>query len=311
MVKKEEFYYDSRDGEHKLHAIRWIPETEKPVCIVQIIHGMAEYIDRYDELARFLAGKGILVTGDDHLGHGKSVKPGEPYGYFCKNDAATVLVRDEHRLKKMTQESYPGVPYVILGHSMGSFIARNYLLRYGTGIQGAVICGTGMMPKATLTAGKMVAGIQRVFCGDQHVSRLLDKLAFGTYNKRVESPETNFDWLSRNKENVHRYIADPLCGFTFTVNGFRALFQLIRNLHDKEALARMPKDLPILFIAGEADPVGNYGENVKLVHDSFKELGMERLQLRLYPEERHEIFNEAARGDIYMDVYRWLLQRVS
>ena len=220
-------------------------------------------------------------------------------------------MRDEHRLKKMTQESYPGVPYVILGHSMGSFIARNYLLRYGTGIQGAVICGTGMLSKATLTAGKVVAGIQRVFCGDQHVSRLLDKLAFGTYNKRVESPETNFDWLSRNKENVNRYIDDPLCGFTFTVNGFRTLFQLIRNLHDKEALARMPKDLPILFIAGEADPVGNYGENVKLVHDSFKELGMERLQLRLYPEERHEIFNEAARRDIYMDVYRWLLQRIS
>lgn len=311
MVTKEEFYYDSRDGKHKLHAIRWIPESAKPVCIVQIIHGMAEYIDRYDEFARFLAGKGILVVGDDHLGHGKSVQIGEPYGYFCKEDAATVLVRDEHRLKKMTQEQYPGVPYIIFGHSMGSFIARNYLLRYGTGIQGAVLCGTGRKTKATLTGGKAVAALQRLFCGDRHVSRLLDKLAFGAYNKRVKNPKTSFDWISRNRENVQKYMADPLCGFTFTVNGFRTMFDLIGNLLDQEALARMPKELPVFFIAGEADPVGDYGEGVKKVCQSFQELGMEKVQLKLYPEERHEILNEEARQEIYMDVYRWLLQRIA
>lgn len=311
MVTKEEFYYDSRDGEHKIHAVRWLPETPKPVCIVQIIHGMAEYIERYDELARFLAEKGILVVGDDHLGHGKTVRPGEAYGYFCKDDAATVLVRDEHRLKKITQEQYPGVPYVILGHSMGSFIARNYLLRYGTGIQGAIICGTGMQSKATLAGGRVVAAIQRIFCGDQHVSKLLDKMAFGTYNKRVGTPQTAYDWLSRNPDNVKKYMDDPLCGFVFTVNGFRTLFKLIGNLHDKEALSGMPKSLPVFFIAGEADPVGNYGESVKKVYQSFQDMGMEKVQLKLYPEERHEIFNEEARQDIYMDVYRWLLQRIA
>lgn len=311
MVTKEEFYYDSRDGEHKIHAVRWLPETPKPVCIVQIIHGMAEYIERYDELARFLAEKGILVVGDDHLGHGKTVRPGEAYGYFCKDDAATVLVRDEHRLKKITQEQYPGVPYVILGHSMGSFIARNYLLRYGTGIQGAIICGTGMQSKATLAGGRVVAAIQRVFCGDRHVSKLLDKMAFGTYNKRVGTPQTAYDWLSRNPDNVKKYMDDPLCGFVFTVNGFRTLFKLIGNLHDKEALSGMPKSLPVFFIAGEADPVGNYGESVKKVYQSFQDMGMEKVQLKLYPEERHEIFNEEARQDIYMDVYRWLLQRIA
>ena len=311
MVTKEEFYYDSRDGEHKIHAVRWLPEMPKPVCIVQVIHGMAEYIERYDELARFLAEKGILVVGDDHLGHGKTVRPGEAYGYFCKDDAATVLVRDEHRLKKITQEQYPGVPYVILGHSMGSFIARNYLLRYGTGIQGAIICGTGMQSKATLAGGRAVAAIQRVFCGDRHVSKLLDKMAFGAYNKRVETPQTAYDWLSRNPDNVKKYMDDPLCGFVFTVNGFRTLFKLIGNLHDKEALSEMPKSLPVFFIAGEADPVGNYGESVKKVYQSFRDLGMEKVQLKLYPEERHEIFNEEARQDIYMDVYRWLLQRIA
>ena len=154
MVKREEIYFDSRDNKNKIHGIRWIPEGDKPLCILQIIHGMAEYIGRYDEFAESMAEKGILVVGEDHLGHGKSVGENGTYGYFCEQDSATVVVRDSHRLKKMTQEKYPGVPYVVLGHSMGSFILRNYLCRYGTGIQGAVIVGTGMQPRPLLWMGK-------------------------------------------------------------------------------------------------------------------------------------------------------------
>ena len=310
MVKKQEFYFDSRDREHKIHAIRWIPETERPVCIVQIVHGMAEYIDRYDEFASYLAGKGILVVGDDHLGHGRSVRQGEPYGYFCKEDAATVLVRDEHRLKKMTQEQYPNIPYIILGHSMGSFITRNYLFRYGSGIDGAVIVGTGMQPKITLLSARMLAGLQRIFCGPKHVSGLLNVAAFGAYNKRIASRKTLFDWLSRNEENVRRYIEDPLCGFTFTINGFQTLFHLIWNLHDEKRLQEMPKRLPVLFLSGEDDPVGNYGQGVKQVYQSFLRAGLENVQIKLYPEDRHEILNEVDRENVYDDVYRWILQRI-
>ncbi len=310
MVKKQDFYFDSRDREHKIHAVRWIPEAQGPVCIVQIVHGMAEYIDRYDEFASYLAEKGILVVGDDHLGHGKSVGQGQPYGYFCKEDAATVLVRDEHRLKKMTQEQYPDIPYIILGHSMGSFITRNYLLRYGTGIDGAVIVGTGMQSKATLLSARMLAGLQRIFCGPKHVSGLLNVAAFGAYNKRIEERKTLFDWLSRNEENVKRYIEDPLCGFTFTVNGFQTLFQLIWNLHDPKKLQEMPKRLPVLFVSGEEDPVGNYGQSVKQVCRSFQDLGMENVQIKLYPKDRHELLNEVDRQDVYADIYRWILQRI-
>ena len=234
MIQKEEFYFDSRDGEHKIHSIRWVPEHDKPVCVLQIIHGMTEHIDRYDGFAQYMAGKGILVVGDDHLGHGKSVRPGEPYGYFCKEDAATVLVRDEHRLKKMTQEQYQGVPYIILGHSMGSFIARNYLIRYGSGIDGAVIMGTGMQSKIQLAAARALAGIQILFCGPKHVSKLIDKLAFGMFNKRIEAPKTPSDWLCSNEESVKRYRQDPMCNFTFTANGFQTLMKLIWNLHDVE-----------------------------------------------------------------------------
>lgn len=311
MVTKEDFYFGSRDGEHKIHAIKWIPDTEKPVCILQIVHGMAEYIDRYDEFAGYLADKGILVVGDDHLGHGKSVKQGEPYGYFCKDDAPTVLVRDEHRLKKIMQEQYAGVPYLILGHSMGSFITRNYLTKYGTGIDGALIMGTGMHTKFGLRVGLFILGIQKMVLGAKHVSKLMDWISFGTYNKRIESPKTSVDWLSRNEDNVQKYVQDPLCGFTFTVNGFQTLYRLIYSLHDQDKLEKMPKNLPVFFLSGADDPVGNYGRNIEQIYRSFRELGMENVQIKLYPKDRHEPLNEVDREDVYGDIYRWILQRIS
>ena len=143
-MKKEEFYFESRDGVSRIHGVKYLPDAGDVIGVLQIIHGMAEYVERYEEFAEFLTGKGFVVVGEDHLGHGKSVGENGTYGYFCEQDAATVVVRDAHRLKKMTEAQYPEVPYIILGHSMGSFILRNYLYRYGKGIDGAVIMGTGM-----------------------------------------------------------------------------------------------------------------------------------------------------------------------
>ena len=310
MIKKEDLYFKSRDGEHKLHAIRWVPEAEKPVCILQIVHGMTEYIDRYDEFARYMAERGILVVGDDHLGHGKSVRPGEPYGYFCKHDAPTVLVRDEHRLKKLMQKKYEGVPYIILGHSMGSFIVRNYLLRYGKGIDGVIIMGTGMQPKSVLLPGIALSTIQGLIYGDDHVCKFIDKVSFGSYNKRIDTTKEPGNWLSKNEENIMKYAGDPMCNFTFTANGFQTMFRLIYNLHDREKLKKMPPNLPVIFLSGEDDPVGDYGKAVKQVYQSFREIGMENVQIKLYPKDRHEILNELDREDVYGDIYRWILQRI-
>lgn len=310
MSRKEEFYFDSRDGEHRLHAVKWIPEAQKPVCVVQIIHGMTEYVDRYDEFADYLAKRDILVVGDDHLGHGKSVREGETYGYFCREDAATVLVRDEHRLKKMTQEQYAGVPYIILGHSMGSFILRNYLTRYGSGIDGAVIMGTGMLSKPMLYAGTALAMIQGAVFGDTHPCRLIEKASFGAYDKPIRAKGEPGNWLSRNEECIRKYADDPLCTFTFTANGYKALFRLIYNLYDTERLKKMPKKLPVLFVSGEEDPVGNYGRDVRKVFRSFQDIGMERVQMKLYPRDRHEILNELDREEVYGDIYRWILGRI-
>ncbi|MBS7340591.1 MAG: lysophospholipase [Lachnospiraceae bacterium] len=308
MVKKEEFTFDSRDGKTKLHAVRWVPEG-KVICILQIIHGMAEYIERYEPLAQFLGEKGILVTGDDHLGHGKSVEPEGTYGYFCEQDPATVVVRDVHRLKKMTQEDYPGIPYVILGHSMGSFILRNYLFRYGTGIEGAIICGTGSKPQALVKFCKIFAALQGAFLGDKHVAKLLDKLAFGNYNSRIPDAKTGSDWLCTEEQIVDNYVKDELCGFIFTVNGFKTLFELLNRLNKTENLCRMPKELPVLFIAGDMDPVGDYGKGVRKAYEDFMSIGMERISLKLYPGGRHEILNEKNKQQVYEDIYPWIMER--
>lgn len=310
MIRKEEFYFDSRDQQNKIHAVKWIPDVEKPVCIFQIVHGMAEHIDRYDEFARFLAGKGILVVGEDHLGHGKSVPEGGTYGYFCEHDAANVLVRDVHRLKKMMQEQYPGVLYLIMGHSMGSFILRNYLFRYGSGINGAVIVGTGMQSKATLFLARTVTALQKVFLGSKHVGKFIDKASFGHFNEKFEPARTDFDWLSRETANVDRYLADTMCGFTFTLNGFLALFKLIHNCYDQKKIDSMPKELPVLLIAGADDPVGNYGKSIEKVYRSYLASGMQNVQMKLYENDRHELLNETDRSAVYEDVYRWILQRI-
>ncbi len=307
---KEEFYFDSRDGKSRIHAVRWMPEDKKAVCVVQVVHGMAEYAERYGELARFLTDRGIVVTGEDHLGHGKSVGEDGTFGYFCEQDPATVLVRDVHRLKKMTQELYPDVPYVILGHSMGSFIVRNYMCRYGTGIAAAVVMGTGMQPRPVLWISKATVRIQKLFCGSAHVSRLIDRFAFGGYNRRIENARTPFDWLSRDGERVDGYIADPMCGFVFTVNGFGALFELISRLYRREDLELIPKNLPVYMVSGTGDPVGAYGKGVQKAYGSLREAGLENVELKLYEGGRHELMNETNRTEIMQGIYEWLERAV-
>ena len=305
-MKKENIYFESRDGVSKLHAIVWSDKTKNPIGILQIIHGMAEYIDRYDDFARFMVGKGFVVVGDDHLGHGDSVGENGTYGYFCKKDPATVLVRDEHRLKKLMEAKYPGVPYYILGHSMGSFIARNYLNRYGSGIQGMIVMGTGNQSKALLGVSKVLVGLTGFFCGEKHVAKFINKLAFGTFNRAIEDVKTNVDWLTKDEAIVDKYIADERCGFTFTVNGFRGLFELIYRLQKPKNLVTIPKKIPVFFVSGEEDPVGDYGEGVIGAKNDLVRAGLENVSMKLYPGDRHEILNETDKDIVYQDIYEWL-----
>lgn len=305
-MNREDFTFDSRDGKTKIHAVRWTPDGEVK-GVLQIIHGMAEYIGRYENVAEWFTRKGFVVTGEDHMGHGGSVKDGDTFGYFCKQDPATVVVRDAHRLKKLTQEKYPGKPYYILGHSMGSFILRNYMFKYGSGIDGAIVCGTGSQPALVVKFGLFLASFQSLFLGDKHVAKMINSIAFGD-PKKVKPGEVN-DWLCTDHEVVVKYDADPWCGFTFTLNGFKTLFTLLDRLNKSKNISDVPKDLPIFIISGSEDTVGNCGVGVKKVFEEYKKHGIKDVSMVLYEGMKHEILNEPIREQVYADVENFILER--
>ena len=306
-MRREDITFDSRDGHTKIHAIRWIPDGEV-VGVLQLIHGMAEHIERYENVAEWFTQKGYVVTGDDHLGHGHSVPEGGTYGYFCENDPATVVVRDVHRLKKLTEKDYPGVPYFILGHSMGSFIMRNYMIKYGTGIKGAIVCGTGSQPYAVIKFGLALCAVQSLFLGSKHPAKLINRMSFGNQDKL--DPEHKNDWLCTDPEVVKKYDSDSLCGFMFTVNGFRTLFGLIDNLNNENKVNMMPKELPVKIISGAEDSVGNYGPGVTKVFEQYKRIGMKDVECKLYDGLRHEILNEPVRKEIYQEILDWMRKHI-
>lgn len=307
-MTRTDFYFSSRDNCTEIHGIKWAPESA-PVGIVILIHGMAEHLERYGTFAEFLCEKGFVVAGNEHLGHGKSIGK-NPKGYFCKKDAATVVVRDVHRLKKMVQNEYPNIPIFVFGHSMGSLIARNYITKYGSGISGVILSGTLMMPKATLAAMKVLITVLNLFQGSKNPSKLLDAAAFGTYCKRIENPKTSFDWLTRDEAEVNKYIADTDCGFYFTINGFGTLRELCARLHKVSLLEKIPKDLPVLFVYGGQDPCGEYGEAVRGVYDQYIELGIKDVTQKEYVDDRHEILNELDKEAVMSDIYMWIKERM-
>lgn len=315
-MKKTTLFYDSGDGVSKIHAVSWIPDANvtaggKPRAVLQIIHGMAEYAERYEKFAERLTAEGFAVVGEDHLGHGKTVPAGGTFGYFCDDDPATVVVEDVHRLTVMTKKRYPGVPYFILGHSMGSFILRSCMAKYGADIQGAVVMGTGNTPKAALSYIRFVTSLQKFFTGGKHKSGLLDWMAFGGFNKRIPDCKTKFDWLSRDEENVAAYEADALCGFTFTVNGFETLFELIRRAASPENIAKIPVSLPVLLQSGTDDPVGWYTKGVEAVRDAYLRAGLTDVECIFYEGDRHEILNEADGGRVMDDLCQWIMSRIA
>ncbi|WP_461810328.1 alpha/beta fold hydrolase [Faecalimonas sp.] len=302
---KRHFYYLSQDGKTKIHAIEWIPEGNIS-AILQISHGMVEYIDRYDEFARFLNKQGYYVVGHDHLGHGDSVQSKENWGYFNEKNGNECVIGDIHQLRQLTQEKYPAIPYFLLGHSMGSFLVRQYLTIHGLGLSGAIIMGTGNQPLSLIKLGKILCRIIASFKGWHYRSNFVNNMAFGGYNKKFFPSRTSMDWLSRNPKNVDTYLSEDRCRFIFTVNGYYHMFRGIEHLAKDKNFKQIPKQLPVLFIAGEEDPVGNFGKGVKAVFQKYKDGDIKDVSLKLYKNDRHEILNEEDRQTIYMDIYQWL-----
>ena len=204
-MKVKEFYFDSKDGKSKIHAVQYIPDTTDVVCVVQIVHGMAEYVERYERFIQALIQKGMVVAGENHLGHGKTVEKNGTPGYFCEEDPATVLVEDVHTLRKQMQEQYPGVPYVMIGHSMGSFMVKNYLYHYGEGLSAAILLGTGMRNKKILEIGRTFVKLQKKLFGSKHVNRLLNWVASDSNNQKFKPTRTSVDWLNRDEKVLEEY----------------------------------------------------------------------------------------------------------
>lgn len=292
-----------------LHAFRCIPEGEVR-AIVQLSHGMVEFIDRYKPLAEELAGRGILVTGHDHLGHGGSIRTKDDYGYFAEPDGNRAVLDDLHAMTTLTKQLYPGVPYFLLGHSMGSFYARQYLCEYGAELDGAILMGTGYQPKALVTLARTVCRVLAVFFGWQHRSKLVRDLSFLGYNKGLEG-RTPHDWLNRDQAEVDKYRADERCMFTFTLNAYYSMFTGILRLYDPDFLNQMPKDLPLLFLAGDADPVGEQGKGVQRAIDSLKAVGVQNITQKFYPGARHELLVELNRQEVFADIGNWLDQQLA
>ena len=305
MSVKKEFSFPSRDGINTCHACSWEPDNGNIRAVFQIVHGMQEYIERYNAFAEFLASNGFLVVGEDHLGHGHTAATEKDLGYFTKDHPETVIVRDVHRLKKMTQEKYPGIPYFILGHSMGSFILRKYLTMYGNGIDGAIIAGTGVMPAIVTGLAIFLTNVEKVFFGDRHISPLIDKIAFGGYNKKIKDAKSPSDWICSDRAVVRKYDQDSLCTFKFSVNAYRTLFKILNFVCRNKNLVTVPKELPILILSGDEDPVGAYGKGPQTVYEQYVKIGITDLGLTLYPGMRHEILNEKGNSEVYSDILNW------
>ncbi len=306
-MKKQEFFIPF-EGEN-LHCIQWLPDSD-PLLVLQIVHGMVEYIDRYDELASFLCERRIAVVGHDQPGHGLTAPDADSLGYIKEKGGSAHLCACALRVTDYIKEAFPSLPNFILGHSMGSFVVRRLITYASDRFSGALIVGTGEPPKAALSAGKALATLIGKLFGFNHRSKLLTDISFAGYNSRFPKEEGNHAWISSDREIVAKYDRDPFCSYTFTAGGFLALYDTLLFLSKKTDTENIRKDLPILIAAGNDDPVGAYGKVPKSYFEFCRTLGISDVSLLAYEGQRHEIINEKDRNKVHSDISDWLLSKI-
>jgi alpha-beta hydrolase superfamily lysophospholipase len=310
--------YISADGVSEIEFIWLDANTKKPKGIVQIAHGMAEHIDRYIPFAKLLNKNGFIVCGNNHIGHGKSickhfeaVKEKDLLGVLPKKNGSEIIIEDVHLLRNLMQEKFgDDIPYFLFGHSMGSFIIRLYIAKYGGGIAGTIISGTGALPKPAAFAALVLSSFLTAVKGPQYKSKMLTKMVNGGFikklSKKTKDIETDFDWLSVNKDNVRTYIRDPLCGFEFSVSGYKMLSELMYQCASSKTIRNTPKEMPLLYISGASDPVGNDGEDIRKLMGKMLGTGHEKVWANIYENMRHEILFEDGKDRVMEDVLIWL-----
>lgn len=304
MGRQQNFTFPSADGVHAVHAVLW-PADGEARAVVQIVHGISEYVERYAPFAAFLNAHGYAVMGHDHLGHGRTAGK-EEYGCFPERNGWYTVSRDVRRMRELAGERYPGVPLFLLGHSMGSFQARTYLIDYPGTVNGCILSGTGQEAAALVAFGRLLSGALCRIQGPGHVSRLVTALSLGVYNGKFKPARTSADWISRDTGVVDAYVSDKLCRFVPTVGMFHAMMEGIAYIGNPRNVAKMDRSTPVTFFSGDADPVGGQGKGVRKVFRLFQAAGCGDVACKLYPGARHEILNETNRQEVWQDMLDWM-----
>lgn len=308
-VKATRVGFSSNDGKTQIKGIVWSPESAKisPKAIVQITHGMEEHIGRYVDFANYLASQGFVVCAADMLGHGMSTVDEEHLSCIPAENGVDVLIEDAHELRKTVAARYSQqTPYFMFGHSLGSYLMRVYLSRYGEGLAGVILCGTGQLSKVLSAGGNLLAKMIARSKGENHRSAFLENMGMGAYAKAVDNRRTDLDWLSIDPDVVDAYIADPLCGISFSVGAYATTTALTKEAASLKNAQQVPKELPVLFIAGDQDPVGDNGKGVVSAADLLRRAGVTQVDVKLYKGLRHEILNEPNKEEVYTDIVQWV-----
>jgi alpha-beta hydrolase superfamily lysophospholipase len=301
-MKSADFTFHTVDGAN-LHVSGWA--VQSPKAIVQILHGMAEYGSRYARLAQALASAGYTVYAHDHRGHGKSIPEGAPPGHMADNDSWNRIVEDSHGVNREIAKRHPGLPIIIVGHSMGSYALQQLLFEHPNDMVAAALSGSTGKPPPIAMLGKLVARLERVRVGKRNSSPVLQKLTFGEFNKPFEPARTEFEWLSRDPDEVDKYVADPLLGFAVSTQAWLDVLNALDRIAKPGNVAKVPKGKPLYLFAGDQDPTGDNGKGMKNLYDAYKRAAIFDVRLKLYPDGRHEMLNETNRQEVTDDFIAW------
>lgn len=308
MIKETELVEMSDGKKVALH--KWIPDGEIK-GVIQLSHGMAEFALRYDRFARICTENGFVFYGHDHRGHGETAENMEELGYLADKDGFQRVVLDVHEMVSKAQKDFPDKPVFLFGHSFGSFVSQSFIEQFGNEINGCVLCGSAGPRLPLTTAGHLIAGIVKCFKGAKKSSEFINNLAFGAYNSKIENPATDFEWLTHDEDEIRKYIESPYCGFRCSNEFFYDFFGGLCTIHKKNNMKKIPAGLPVFIIAGEEDPVGDWGKTVPVLHDIYKRNGIKDLELKMYPGCRHELLNETVHTEVEQDIISWITARIA
>jgi alpha-beta hydrolase superfamily lysophospholipase len=308
-MQSSTFRFKAADG-LQVHTYRWLPDGAPPKAVVQIAHGLAEHAGRYARLAQALTGAGYAVYANDHRGHGKSLFSPAELGFFAERDGWNRALADVYQLGQLIAGEQPGRPLVLLGHSMGSFMAQQAMYERGETFAGVVLSGTGGKPPRIASAGLVLCKLERLRLGTRGRSPLVNALSFGSFNKAFEPARTPFDWLSRDPAEVDKYVADPLCGFIACVQTWYDVLVALREIAKPENQARVPKSLPVWVICGGEDPVGGRTAGPRQLLEAYQAAGLINVGHKFYAGARHELFNETNRDEVTADLIAWLARAI-